>query len=115
VDFEGGVRAAYRAGRTLDRCERAPGALSGPTKCGVCGSGFVLSSRNRLACFGARDQGTCSNHFAITRQEVEARVLAAMRDKLLRHDLFEEFCREFTREIRKVIEAIKDREGDQAG
>jgi site-specific DNA recombinase len=84
-------------------------------------------------CFGARDQGTCSNRLTIRRDEVERRVLHALQDKLLRQDLFEEFCEEFTREmnrlrmehraslssaerelervragIRKVIEAIKD-------
>ena len=84
-------------------------------------------------CFGARDQGTCSNRLTIRRDEVEQRVLHALQEKLLRQDLFEEFCEEFTREmnrlrmeyranlssaerelervragIRKVIDAIKD-------
>jgi site-specific DNA recombinase len=84
-------------------------------------------------CFGARDQGTCSNRLTIRRDEVERRVLHALQEKLLRQDLFEEFCDEFTREmnrlrmehraglslaarelervragIRKVIDAIKD-------
>src|SRR2546425_3446924 len=84
-------------------------------------------------CFGARDRGTCSNRLTIRRDEVEQRVLHALQKKLLRQDLFEEFCEEFTREmnrprmeyranlssaarelervragIRKVIDAIKD-------
>ena len=113
-----------RAGRYL---------FSGLTKCGVCGAGFIIGSANRLMGFGARDQGTCSNRLTIRRDEVERRVLHALQDKLLRQDLFEEFCEEFTREmnrlrmehraslssaerelervragIRKVIEAIKD-------
>ena len=102
-------------------------------KCGECGAGFIIGSANRLMCFGARDQGTCSNRLTIRRDEVEQRVLHALQEKLLRHDLFEEFCEEFTREmnrlrleyraslssaerelervragIRKVIDAIKD-------
>ena len=105
----------------------------GLTKCGVCGAGFIMGSANRLSCFGARDQGTCSNKLTIRRDEVEARVLKALQEKLLRQDLFEEFCDEFTREmdrlrmehraslssaerelervqgdIRRVIEAIKN-------
>jgi hypothetical protein len=77
--------------------------------------------------------GQCSNRLTIRRDEVEQRVLHALQDKLLRQDLFEEFCEEFTREmnrlrmeyranlssaerelervragIRKVIDAIKD-------
>ncbi len=71
--------------------------LSGLSKCGVCGAG-----RNRLGCFGARDQGRCDNHLTIRRDEVEARVLSALQDKLLRQDLFEEFCDEFTREMNRL-------------
>ena len=56
-----------------------------------------MSSANRLCCFGARDRGTCSNKLTIRRDEVEARVLKALQDKLLRQDLFEEFTREMNR------------------
>src|SRR5438874_12696282 len=43
------------------------------------------AGRNRLACFGARDQGRCDNLLTIRRDEVEARVLkanAARREEL---------------------------------
>ena len=53
-------------------------------------------------CFGARDQGTCSNRLTIRRDEVEQRVLHALQEKLLRQDLFEEFCEEFTREMNRL-------------
>jgi hypothetical protein len=76
--------------------------FSGLTKCGVCGAGFIMSGKNRLGCFGARDQGRCDNHLTIRRDEVEARVLRALHDKLLRQDLFEEFCDEFTREMNRL-------------
>lgn len=36
------------------------------------------------------------------RDEVEARVLAALHENLLRQDLFEEFCKEFTREMNRL-------------
>jgi hypothetical protein len=39
--------------------------FSGLTKCGVCGAGFIMGYANRLCCFGARDQGTCSNKLTI--------------------------------------------------
>ena len=61
-----------------------------------------MGSANRLCCFGARDQGTCSNKLTIRRDEVEARVLRALQGKLLRQDLFEEFCDEFTREMNRL-------------
>jgi site-specific DNA recombinase len=38
----------------------------------------------------------------IRRDEVEARVLNALQEKLLRQDLFEEFCEEFTREMNRL-------------
>jgi site-specific DNA recombinase len=68
----------------------------------VCGAGFIMAGRNRLACFGAREKGTCSNRLTIRRDEVEARVLKAPQDKLLNQELFEEFCDEFTRELNRL-------------
>jgi chorismate mutase len=72
------------------------------TKCGVCGGGFIMTAKQRLGCFGARDQGRCDNHLTIRRDEVEARVLKALQEKLLNQELFEEFCEEFTREMNRL-------------
>ena len=82
--------------------------------------------------FGAADKGRCTNHLTIRRKEIEARVLRGLQEKLLRRDLFEEFCHEFTRgeivsvaasasttaterelsrvqaEIGKLVQALKD-------
>ena len=46
--------------------------------------------------------GRCDNHLTIRRDEVEARVLRALQEKLLQQDLFEEFCDEFTREMNRL-------------
>ena len=46
--------------------------------------------------------GHVLNQLTIRRDEVEARVLKALQDKLLRQDLFEEFCDEFTREMNRL-------------
>ena len=70
-------------------------------KCGECGAGFVVYSREQLGCFGTRDRGTC-NKLTISRLEVEARVLSALQDKLMRKDFFEEFCRDFAREMNRL-------------
>src|SRR5262245_18454854 len=61
-----------------------------------------MSGKNRLGCFGARDQWRCDNHLTIRRDEVEARVLRALQEKLLIQDLFDEFCDEFTREMNRL-------------
>ena len=120
-------------GKRFNQFRRPKYLFSGLTKCGECGAGFIVYSRDQLGCFGARDRGTCTNTLTIARQEVEERVLGALQDKLMRQDFFEEFCREFAkemnrlrmeqragltsaerelerveREIQKVIEAIKD-------
>jgi site-specific DNA recombinase len=47
-------------------------------------------------------QGRCDNHPTIRRDEIESRVLKALQEKLLRQDLFEEFCDEFTREMNRL-------------
>jgi hypothetical protein len=76
--------------------------FSGLTKCAECGGGYVMYWRDRLACFGARSRGTCTNRLTISRQEVEERVLVALREKLMRRDLFEDFCREYVRELNRL-------------
>ena len=49
-----------------------------------------------------RVKGTCTNRRTISRQEIEPRVLIALRDKLMRRDLFEEFCREYVKELNRL-------------
>ena len=115
VDVDRSPASAHRAGRALDRCEGAAGTRRARVKTArqsrrsqsvrrvpVLGPdemrrsaarGFIMTGKHRLGCFGARDQGRCDNHLTIRRDEVEARVLTALQDKLLRQDLFEEFCR----------------------
>jgi site-specific DNA recombinase len=53
-------------------------------------------------CVMASTKGTCDNHLTIRRDEVEARVLRALEEKLLNQELFEEFCDEFTREMNRL-------------
>ncbi len=96
------TRHAVTSAGHLGRARRPQYLFSGLTKCGVCGAGFIMAGRNRLACFGARDQGRCDNLLTIRRDEVEARVLKALQEKLLNQELFAEFCDEFTREMNRL-------------
>jgi hypothetical protein len=89
-------------GRRFNQFRQPKYLFSGLTKCGECGAGFVVYSRDHLGCFGTRDRGTCSNKLTIARQEVETRVLSALQDKLMRKDFFEEFCREFAKEMNRL-------------
>jgi DNA invertase Pin-like site-specific DNA recombinase len=96
------TKRAVADGGNIGRARRPQYLFSGLTKCGVCGSGFIMASANRLSCFGARYKGICDNRLAIRRDDVEARVLKALQEKLLNQELFEEFCEEFTREINRL-------------
>jgi site-specific DNA recombinase len=86
----------------FNRARRPKFLFSGLAKCGECGGGYVMYWRDRLACFAARSRGTCTNRLTISRQELEERVLVALRDKLMRRDLFEEFCKEYVRELNRL-------------
>jgi site-specific DNA recombinase len=91
-----------KEGRRFNQFRRPKYLFSGLTKCGECGAGFIVYSREQLGCFGTRDRGTCTNKLTISRLEVEAQVLGALQDKLMRKDLFEEFCREFAKEMNRL-------------
>jgi site-specific DNA recombinase len=93
---------AGEEGKRFNQFRRPKYLFSGLTKCGECGAGFIVYSREQLGCFGSRDRGTCTNKLTISRHEVEARVLSALQDKLMRKDFFEEFCREFAREMNRL-------------
>jgi site-specific DNA recombinase len=95
-------RRAVRAAGNPGGARRPKYLFSGLTKCGVCGAGFIMTGRHHLGCFGARDQGRCDNHLTIRRDEVEARVLKALQERLLNQELFAEFCEEFTREMNRL-------------
>jgi hypothetical protein len=53
-------RTITRAGN-IGFARRPQYLFSGLSKCGICGAGFIMAGRNRLACFGAREKGTCDN------------------------------------------------------
>jgi site-specific DNA recombinase len=88
--------------KRFNQARRPKYLFCGLTKCAECGGGYVMYWRDRLACFGARSRGTCTNRLTISREEVEERVLVALRDKLMRRDLFEDFCREYVRELNRL-------------
>jgi hypothetical protein len=80
--------------------------FSGLCKCGCCGGGFTMVGATALGCSTARNRGTCSNLKTFRRDQLEQRVLAALREKLLDPALFEVFCDEFTKEMNRLrIEA----------
>ena len=81
------------------RARRPKYLFSGLTQCASCGGGFILSSHDRLTCFNARSRGTCTNRRSIKRQDVETRVLRAMRERFFEPGAFAAFCEGFTAEM----------------
>ena len=75
------TRHTVKTAGALGAAKRPQYLFSGLTKCGICGAGFIMSGKNRLGCFGARDQGRCDNHLTIRRDEVEHRVLDGVAGK----------------------------------
>ncbi|HEX4297040.1 MAG TPA: recombinase family protein, partial [Devosia sp.] len=102
VDDETFVAAAARKARVgalRPEVSRRPAyLLSGLVKCAACGSSFVVSGRNRLACSAHREQGTCSNSATIDRAEIETRVLAALHRQMGEPEVVAAFVRDYQAE-----------------
>jgi hypothetical protein len=104
-----GRQGASGADTTCDEIGRPPRTGS-PSPIPILRADEVWCLRRRIHHVGKeppwvlrrQDQGRCDNHLTIRREGVAARVLTALQDKLLRQDLFEEFCDEFTREMNRL-------------
>jgi site-specific DNA recombinase len=84
------------------RARRPKYLFSGLTKCGACGGGYILSSRDTLRCFNATARGTCGNTRTLARHELEGRVLRAMQERFFDPGAFREFCAGFTEEMNRL-------------
>jgi site-specific DNA recombinase len=76
--------------------------FAGLVKCGCCGGGYTIISKDLLGCATARNKGTCGNRLNIRRDALETSVLSGLRTHLMEPGLFKEFCDEFTREVNRL-------------
>lgn len=68
-----------------------------------------MISGTLLGCSTARNKGTCENRTNMRREELERRVLNALRQYLMDPELFAEFCNAFTSEMNRLrMEASAD-------
>ena len=95
----------------LNRAHRRKYLLSGLLTCACCGGGYTVMAQDRYGCATRRGKGTCDNARTIDRQRIEARVLGALKDRLLTPDLVDEFVRTFEAELAAYQ---KDKMGLQA-
>ncbi|MGU3401703.1 recombinase family protein [Brucellaceae bacterium D45D] len=70
--------------------------FSGLTRCACCGGGYSAISATMIGCSTARNKGTCDNRVNIRRDELETRVLNALRNRMLDPKIFAEFCDAYT-------------------
>ncbi len=77
---------------------RPKGLLSGLVRCGLCDGGMTMAGPDRrLICTTRREQGldACANNRTAKVSDVEARVLASVRDNLLHPAVIEAAVKEF--------------------
>ncbi|WP_163268689.1 recombinase family protein [Chelativorans alearense] len=86
----------------VHRRRRPKYLFSGLTKCACCGGGYSAISATLIGCSTARNKGTCDNRVNIRRDELESRVLNALRTRLVDPALFARFCEVFTREVNSL-------------
>ena len=95
-------------GNALNRAHRRKFLLSGLLRCGRCGGGFAILAQDRYGCATRRSKGICDNNATISRQEIEARALEGLKDRLMAPELVREFIRAFQEEANRTA-----REQDQ--
>ena len=75
----------------LNRTHRRQFLLSGLLTCGCCGGGYTVVAQDRYGCATRKGKGTCENTRTIKRQNIERRVLGALRGSMLTADLVDTF------------------------
>ncbi len=99
---------AKYAGKTapLNDSHRARYLLNGLVTCGCCGGGYTIVAKDRYGCYRRKTQGKqeCGNSRTITRDKLEARVLARLRRGLMT----ESFARLFAAEVDRLMAQSPD-------
>jgi site-specific DNA recombinase len=101
-------------GNALNRTHRRRFLLSGLLICGCCGGGYTIVGIDRYGCATRRSKGTCSNTFTIRRHEIEERVFAGLRERMMAPELVAAFVDEFNAELRRLAgETAAERDAAQ--
>ena len=78
--------------------------LSGLVKCGVCGGGYAKINESHYGCAASKNKGeaVCANRKTIKREALEQKVLAALQTHLMRDELVQVFCEEYTKHLNRL-------------
>ena len=91
----------------LNRTHRSRYLLSGLLRCGCCGGDFTIVNKDRFSCSTRKRKGTCDNALSISRQDIEARVLVGLKDRLMDPELINAFVEGYQETIREEREKAK--------
>ena len=96
--------ANTREGRAkrLHLANRPAALLSGLLTCGCCGGKIGILTPNRYGCLNHHRRGTCDNNRTITREKIEARVLAGLKDRLVSSEAVAEAVRAYAEEMNRL-------------
>ncbi|MFT4182747.1 MAG: recombinase family protein [Rhizobium sp.] len=96
--------ANTREGRAkrLHLTNRPVTLLSGLLTCGCCGGRIGMVMTDRYACRNHLRKGICDNSRTIRRDEIEARVLAGLKEKLVSSEAVAEAVRAYAKETNRL-------------
>ncbi|MEO1602825.1 MAG: recombinase family protein, partial [Pseudomonadota bacterium] len=77
--------------------------FSGLMRCGSCGGGMINFNKTRVGCAAARNKDTCSNKTTMLRAELEDLVFEGLERHLMKPELVEVFCREYTEHANRLV------------
>ncbi len=84
--------------------------LSGLIFCGCCGGSYALRGSDRFACSADVGKGTCSNGRTIPREELESRVLAGLKDRMMSPEVAAEAMRAYAEETNRLNRGAADQQ-----
>ena len=97
----------HQRSNPLNTSHRPRFLLSGLLRCGCCGGGFTIVAKDRYGCATRKQKGICHNNRTILRQEIDARVLDGLKDRLLEPELVGAFIEGFQAEMARARAAEK--------
>ncbi|WP_247644457.1 MULTISPECIES: recombinase family protein [Brucella] len=95
------VRAHHQKNR-LNGARRPRSLLSGLVFCGCCGGPYSLRGADRFACSNHISKGACTNSRTIAREELENRVLAGLKDRMMAPEVAAEAMRAYAEETNRL-------------
>ncbi|MBB5703057.1 DNA invertase Pin-like site-specific DNA recombinase [Ochrobactrum daejeonense] len=93
--LEGRMKRVHLANRPVH-------LLSGLLTCGCCGGKYGIITPNRYACLNHHRRGTNDNGRSITRQNIEARVLSGLKERLVSSESVAEAVKAYAEEMNRL-------------